>query len=134
MALWQTPHLSELDFWKIEFEKSSWMNLIFLSISILVYLGCDCFWIKTGTQSICTHYSCFQNMGWFVTLKKNQVQNMGCKKAGCKNRVIQKEKSSGSFLWQVYMEVLFSLRYSYTKYELLHSLIGFCGVLKKQAT
>jgi hypothetical protein len=48
-------------------------------------------------QSICTHYSCFENMGRFVTLKKNQVQNMGCKKQGAKNRVIgsQKEKRPG---------------------------------------
>ena len=37
-----------------------------------------------GTQSICTHYSCFENMGRFVTLEKNQVQNMGLKKAGSK--------------------------------------------------
>ena len=35
-----------------------------------------------GTQSICTHYSCFENMGRFVMLEKNQVQNMGLKKAG----------------------------------------------------
>ena len=27
-------------------------------------------------QSICINYSCFENMGQFVTLKKNQVQNM----------------------------------------------------------
>ena len=41
---------------------------------------------KTHAQSICTHYSCFENMGRFVTLKKNQVQNMDLKKAGCKNQ------------------------------------------------
>ena len=45
-------------------------------------------------QSICTHYSCFENTGRFVTLKKNQVKNVGCKKQGAKNRVIiiQEEK------------------------------------------
>ena len=45
-------------------------------------------------QSICTHYSCFENMNRFVTLKKNQVHNMECEKQGAKNRVIvnQKEK------------------------------------------
>jgi hypothetical protein len=52
--------------------------------------------LDTIAQSICTHYSCFENMGRFVTLKKNQVQ----KKAGCKkNRVvvIQKEKRQSGF-------------------------------------
>ena len=34
------------------------------------------------TQSICNHYSPFENKGRCVTLKKNQVQNMGCKKHG----------------------------------------------------
>ena len=38
-----------------------------------------------SAQSICTHYSCFENMGWFVTLKK-RVQNMGCKKQGAKKQ------------------------------------------------
>ena len=55
------------------------------------------------TQSICNHYSCFENMGRFLTLKKNWVQNMECKKQGAKNRVIviQKEKRSGClfFFW-----------------------------------
>jgi hypothetical protein len=36
--------------------------------------------MNTLAQSICTHYSCFENMGRFVTLKKKQVQ----KKAGRK--------------------------------------------------
>ena len=42
---------------------------------------------------ICAHYSCFENMGLFVILKKSGP-NMGCKKQGAKNRdaVIQKEK------------------------------------------
>ena len=30
----------------------------------------DKFFHETLTQSICTHYSCFENMGRFVTLKK----------------------------------------------------------------
>ena len=53
---------------------------------------------NTVAQSICTHYSCFENMGRFVTLKKNQVKNMGCKKQGAKNRVIiiQKEKRAAA--------------------------------------
>ena len=38
-------------------------------------------WRSVVDQSICTHYSCFENMGRFVTLKKNQVQNMDLKKA-----------------------------------------------------
>ena len=42
----------------------------------------------TIAQSICTHYSCFENMCRFVTLKKNWVQNMECKKQGTKSRVI----------------------------------------------
>ena len=37
-------------------------------------------------QSICTHYSCFENMGRFVTLKKLDpkygLQMVGCKKQG----------------------------------------------------
>ena len=37
-------------------------------------------------QSIFTYYSCFENMGRFVTLKKNQVQNMDLKKAGYKKQ------------------------------------------------
>ena len=40
----------------------------------------------TVAQSICTHYSCFENMGWFGDPEKNQVQNMDLKKAGCKKR------------------------------------------------
>ena len=54
-------------------------------------------WRSVVDQSICTHYSCFEKMGRFVTLKKNWVQNMGCKKQGAKNRVIviQKEKKPG---------------------------------------
>ena len=36
-------------------------------------------------ESICTHYSCFENMGRFVTLKK-AVQNMGCKKQSAKKQ------------------------------------------------
>ena len=37
---------------------------------------------------------------FFDPEKKNQVQNMGCKKQGAKNRVIiiQKEKKPGCFL------------------------------------
>ena len=48
-------------------------------------------------QSICTHYSCFENMGRFVTLKKNWVQSMECQKQGAKNMVIviQKEQRPG---------------------------------------
>ena len=38
-------------------------------------------------QSILTHYSRFENMGWFVTLKKNQVQNMDLKKADYEKQV-----------------------------------------------
>ena len=40
---------------------------------------------NTGAQSICTHKSCFENMGQFVTLKK-MVQNMCSKKQGPKNQ------------------------------------------------
>ena len=40
-------------------------------------------YLYTVAQSICTHYFSFENMGWFVTLKKNQVQKKpGAKKAG----------------------------------------------------
>ena len=45
--------------------------------------GCRC----TGrllAQSICTHYSCFENMGRFVTLKKGP--KYGLQKAGCKKQ------------------------------------------------
>ena len=43
------------------------------------------FWAAIVAQSICTHYSCFENMGWFVTLKKVQImgyKNLGAKKQG----------------------------------------------------
>ena len=36
-------------------------------------------------QSICTHYSCFENMVGFVTLKKDpkyRLQKAACKKIG----------------------------------------------------
>ena len=36
-------------------------------------------------QSICTHYSCFENQGWFVTLKKNWASCF-FKKQGAKNQ------------------------------------------------
>ena len=38
-------------------------------------------------QSICTHYSRFENMGWFVTLKKIRSKIWTWKKAGCKKQV-----------------------------------------------
>ena len=42
--------------------------------------------ILTVAQSICTHYSCFENMGWFVTLKKSDP------KYGSKERKVTKKK------------------------------------------
>jgi hypothetical protein len=61
-------------------------------------------------QSICTNYSCFENMGWFVPLKKKLGPKYGVQKAGCKKQghcyskreearviVIQKEKRPGCF-------------------------------------
>ena len=37
-------------------------------------------------QSMCTHYSCFENMGWFLTLKKRSkkwvAKKQGAKKVG----------------------------------------------------
>ena len=62
-------------------------------------------------QSICTHYSCFEIMGRFATLKKNRVQNMGCKKQGAKNRVIviQKERRQpGLFSFWITMTLFFA--------------------------
>ena len=48
-------------------------------------------------QSICTHYSCFEIMGRFVTLKKSDPNYGPEKKQGDKNRfiVVQKEKGRG---------------------------------------
>ena len=48
-------------------------------------------------QSICTHYSCFENMGQFVTLQKIRSKIWTWKKQVAKNRVIviQKEKRPG---------------------------------------
>jgi hypothetical protein len=48
-------------------------------------------------QSICTQYSCFENMGWFVTLKKSGPKYGPEKSKVQKNRVIaiQKEKIPG---------------------------------------
>ena len=61
-------------------------------------------------QSICTHYSLFENMGQFATLKKNWVQNMGCKIWGSKNRVIviQKEKRPGCLFLNNKMTLFFA--------------------------
>jgi hypothetical protein len=53
--------------------------------------------LYTIAQSICTHYSCFEITGRFVTLKKNWVQNMKCKKQGAKNRVIPKKDEARLF-------------------------------------
>jgi hypothetical protein len=49
-------------------------------------------------QSICTHYSCFENMGRFLNLKKGP--KYGLQKQGAKNRVmfIQKEKRQPGLL------------------------------------
>ena len=57
-------------------------------------------------QSICTHYSGFENMGWFATLKKirskiwgakSRVQRAGCKKQGhCYSK---REEAACSFLF-----------------------------------
>jgi hypothetical protein len=53
--------------------------------------------MNTVTQSICTHYSNFEKMGGFATLKKSGtkygVQKTGCKKTGSGLFfAIQKEK------------------------------------------
>ena len=71
--LWVEPSVCEMDaggncisyFW------------IFIVVQIAKFA-------KTRDQSICSHYSCFENMGRFVTLKK--IQNMDLKKAGCKKQ------------------------------------------------
>ena len=51
---------SILIFMHLEFQKKNW---IFFQI----------FWPSHNRQSICTHYSCFENQGRFVTLKKNRA-------------------------------------------------------------
>ena len=48
-------------------------------------------WVSRSTayrlvQSICIHYSCFENMGRFVTLKKKSDPKYGLQKAGCKKQ------------------------------------------------
>ena len=60
-------------------------------INLCLCLLCKPSWSESSitfrtivTQSICIHYSCFEKMGRFVTLKKNQVQKMDLKKAGWK--------------------------------------------------
>ena len=44
--------------------------------------------VSNSTQSICTHYSCFENMGRFVTLKKIRSKIWVTKSRVQKNRVI----------------------------------------------
>ena len=39
--------------------------------------------VSIRAQSICTHYSCFENQGRFLTLKKNRTPSF-LRKAGCK--------------------------------------------------
>ena len=66
-------------------------------------------WSNRLTQSICTHYSCFENQGRFVTLKKIR-QPAFWKKQGAKNRVIviQKEKRPGClFSFWITMTLVF---------------------------
>ena len=41
---------------------------------------------NTFAQSICTHYSCFENMGRFVTLKKIRSKIWNWKKQGAKKQ------------------------------------------------
>ena len=64
--------------------------------------------LHSVAQSICTQYSCFENMGRFATLKKNWVQNMRCKRQGTKNRVIVIQKgrkqSGGLFPFGITMD------------------------------
>ena len=55
--------------------------LSFRSCRIRIFLT-DLMWLTILAQSICTHYSRFENMGWFATLKKN-----GSKVWGAKSRV-----------------------------------------------
>ena len=62
-------------------------------------------------QSICTHYSCFENMGRFVTLKKIRSKIWTWKKQVAKNKVIviQKEKKQpGLFSFWITMTLLFA--------------------------
>ena len=60
-------------------------------------------YIRTVAQSICTHYSCFENQGRFVTLKKNRAPSF-LKKAGCKklrSLLFKKRKDqAASFLFE----------------------------------
>ena len=61
LALQQSPYV------QILVECISWYSI---QLHILSSPRANMFSIA---QSICTHYSCFENMGRFVTLKKNQV-------------------------------------------------------------
>ena len=84
--------------------KAIWHNGMKLILRYSVYFSINCNFtryqrgrvVERGTvaHSICTHYSCFENMGWFVTLKKIRSKIWTWKKQVAKNRVIviQKEK------------------------------------------
>ena len=58
--------------------------------------------VNTLAQSICTHYSCFENQGRFVTLKKNWAPCF-LKKAGCKKpRSLLFKKRRGSLVFSLF--------------------------------
>ena len=67
----------------VQFEIFFCSYLIRAELKIKVYfLACL---PDTLAQSICTHYSCFENMGRFVTLE-NKGPKYGLQKAGCKKK------------------------------------------------
>ena len=71
--------------------------------------------LATIAQSICTHYSSFENQGRFVTLQKNRAPGF-LKKAGrvqkTKVIVIQKEKRQpGLFSFWITMTPFFAPRF-----------------------
>ena len=76
-------------------ERQHW---IFALLGIIIIILCVMHWILISStslaQSICAHYSYFENIPRSVCDPERKVQNMGCKKQGAKNWVIvtQKEK------------------------------------------
>ena len=73
------PMFSKREYW-VQIDWATVLPPIYLQLIFDISVLCLFTKYNTVAQSICTHYSRFENMGWFATLKKHWVQNMGCKK------------------------------------------------------
>ena len=107
MGFVQSAFICPTGFWNLELESNLRISENLWSYALLTN---KCM-INSLAQSICTHYSCFEKMGRFVTLEKIRSKIWTWKKQVAKNRVIviQKEnRQPGLFSFWITMTLFFA--------------------------